>query len=142
MFKNNYFYIKYGQLKKGVLIALLSLFVFANTELGQLIRVPVLIHHYFEHLEENPKESIFEFISEHYQAHILHPDDKHGDHQRLPFKTTHLTVLNIPLITESESIYFVLHDSITIPEKKQFFKTIDTYRFETKSGVWQPPQYI
>ena len=71
------------------LIAISFLFVFlgANTELHQLLKLPDLIHHFLEHRTQEPNETITEFLVEHYSDTQNHSKTDQHDHDNLPFKT-------------------------------------------------------
>ncbi|HEY9005359.1 hypothetical protein [Ohtaekwangia sp.] len=78
-------------MKRANAIALLILYLFANTELHQVFRLPVFFQHYFEHQEENPHISMLEFITLHYFSGDIRDADYERD-QQLPFKHAHCCV--------------------------------------------------
>ena len=65
---------------------LLIAFSIGSTELLELIKLPQLVSHFYEHQDKNPKLTFFHFIKLHYgQA-----DDGDGDRssdEELPFKS-------------------------------------------------------
>lgn len=48
------------------IIALISIYLMGNTELGQLIKLPQLFTHYQKHHKENPSLNFFKFLVMHY----------------------------------------------------------------------------
>ena len=78
------------------------MFLCANTEIGQLLKLPNLIIHFTEHHNhENERNiSFFDFVKSHYNNKEKHTDtDKHDEHQNLPFKTLNSNI-NIVLSFE------------------------------------------
>src|SRR5690606_33774379 len=83
--------------KKVIAVFFLFILLTANTAFGQLLRLPTLVHHYLEHVEWD-NSTLFQFLSEHYATTINHPDDKHHDHEKLPFKAADLQVIQVVTI--------------------------------------------
>ncbi|MBK6827441.1 MAG: hypothetical protein IPG86_11450 [Chitinophagaceae bacterium] len=53
-------------MKKALIIILMGIHLAGNTEIGQLLRLPELITHYFQHHRQNEDISFLEFIAQHY----------------------------------------------------------------------------
>ena len=53
-------------MRMTLIIALIAIHLFGNTELGQLFKLPKLISHYFEHRELNSTGTFIEFLVMHY----------------------------------------------------------------------------
>lgn len=53
-------------MRKTLAITLVSLHLLANTEASQLLKLPQLIHHYFQHHRQDPSINFFQFIVMHY----------------------------------------------------------------------------
>lgn len=53
-------------MRKTLIIGLMVVHLFGNTELNQLFKVPELITHFFQHHRQDPDISFFEFIAMHY----------------------------------------------------------------------------
>jgi hypothetical protein len=69
---------------KTVASILLIVFLSAQTPLGQVFKLPVLIEHFYQHQKQSDI-SLFSFILDHY-SHEHHDADQSED-QQLPFKT-------------------------------------------------------
>lgn len=83
---------------KATAILFLATFILTFTETGQLLRLPLLVKHFFVHQEREGK-SFAAFMAEHYAA--THEDDgDEGEDQRLPFKSmlTNLSANYIPSV--------------------------------------------
>lgn len=116
----------------------LCLFLTAYTAVGQIFRVPTLIHHFLEHVAQEDS-SLKKFLLEHYAQEINHADDQHGDHTKLPFKN--IDKLNLQSI--ACSIYpqlpeFVWFPAILIPLK--YSLPTQDYSNAYLQSIWQPPR--
>ena len=69
--------------------ALLVIYVFAATPASQLFKLPALIGHFNEHLEQDPSITVIEFFILHYLSGGPRDADYERDMQ-LPFKTIEL----------------------------------------------------
>lgn len=120
-------------------IGFICIFLCAYTELGQIMKFPVLIHHYLEHVELNQNESFLSFLNTHYQKEINHPDDRHGDHQRLPFKTSDCHSTHIPVIVPQPEFGFSIPTAIEFNTMK-VYPTEEHHSFAHIETIWQPPR--
>ena len=69
-------------MRKAHIYILFLLFILHNTALNQLLKLPVLITHFFEHRQGNRDLSVAEFLCMHYNGEKDHdPTDK-----KLPYK--------------------------------------------------------
>lgn len=126
-------------MKATFTITFLILFLVTNTALGQILRLPTLLHHYAEHVEWD-NYTFYEFMSEHYAKKINHPDDSHNDHENLPFKATDCQI--IPLISLlAASTDFARLTTPTILKDEEvslFHQNISSVYL---SNIWQPPRF-
>lgn len=116
---------------------LLFSFLTADTSFGQFLRIPTLIHHYLEHVKWD-NSTFYEFLCEHYAAKINHPDDKHHDHENLPFKTLncHAThVLNI-----APQIWVLSEPNCRFVEEKIGVLRTQFCQNLYLNTIWQPPR--
>ena len=120
---------------------MLSIFLCANTEIGQLLKLPNLIEHFIEHHDHEDENSItfFDFVKSHYNDNHKHSDtDKHDQHQNLPFKTinTNLNTViafeNQPTISFRKPINIVVNNTVPFPQE---FYTSDVF-----ASIWLPPK--
>ena len=72
-----------------IAILFLSMQLFTNTELCQLVKIPVLITHYQEHKALNGDVSIFGFL----RLHYFNGDPHDNTDLELPFKTTSVALV-------------------------------------------------
>ncbi len=71
----------------------LFVYLFANTELHQLVKAPAFVGHYVEHKQEDPNMTLAEFIKIHYFSGNIKDADYAQDMQ-LPFKTTDCSIFS------------------------------------------------
>lgn len=127
--------------KKIIAISFIFIFLCANTEIGQLLKLPNLIHHFLEHHEHGDDHTVsfIDFVKSHYNSNKQHSDkDKHDNHQNLPFKTINTNV-NTVLAFENQAIFsFTKPISIpinnTVPFHREFYSS---FAF---ANIWQPPK--
>ncbi|TNE74916.1 hypothetical protein EP331_00505, partial [bacterium] len=72
-------------MKKAVFTFSILLYLFSSTEFKQLLKFPIVIEHYFEHVQENENLSLVEYITIHYVEDFVIDDDVARD-MELPFK--------------------------------------------------------
>jgi hypothetical protein len=83
-------------MKKVTAIFFLFLFATSFTELGQLLKFPVLVQHYYSH-QEKASISFYGFLQDHYTSHRDDGDNK--EDMQLPFKmliSTPSLVVGVP----------------------------------------------
>lgn len=79
-------------MRKNLAIILLGIHLIGNTELGQLFKLPRLIHHFFQHQHLNPHLGFFEFIAMHYAGDDGTKADDDFDKQLPCHNTDHSTI--------------------------------------------------
>ncbi len=125
-------------MKRSIAIGFLLIFLLANTELHQLLRLPVLLSHYQEHLAENQEIDFIQYILLHYTTGEADADFERD--QQLPFKGQH-TCAEISLTTAD-----VPQNTVDLPTKKiEDSKSHTSYykEFFTSTpllSIWQPPR--
>lgn len=123
-------------MRSWILYIVLILFVLSNSTQNQFVKLPVFFHHYFEHSSENPNCSLSQFVREHYIL-LQHPDDRHGDHEKLPFK-------EVPVDTQSIFVNRIPIEVITschqvILEKVMSVEIQSLALKGSHKLVWRPP---
>ncbi len=126
-------------LKKSISIFLLFVFLCANTEAHQLLKLPLLVKHYIDHKKQNETISPIDFLVNHY---VL-ADDGDGntpEDMQLPFKSD-TTCNNIT------SIVFLPFTNFQLALKpvstvNKFYNTYsaDFISSAYLSSIWQPPK--
>lgn len=129
---------KFVALRKTAAIFMLILFLFANTELHELLRLPVLVQHYLEHRTLNHDESFADFLAEHYSNE--HGKSNGKEHHDLPFKSDDCSASHIATAFTLPAQTFI--SSIAIIQEKIITDYSDMYYpIAFKSNIWQPPKF-
>jgi hypothetical protein len=130
-------------LKRIIAISFLSIFLCANTEIGQLLKLPTLIHHFLEHHDDKNDDEygigFIDFLKNHYTENDNHSDNAKHDHQNLPFKTCDCQSLST-LIALVQQTVFVLHTSTIISSKNSASYREQHYTSKSFGSIWQPPR--
>jgi hypothetical protein len=128
-------------LKKILAISLLSIFLGANTELHQLWRLPVLLHHFLDHHQDEQDSSFTHFLSDHYSRKPLHDVENHHEHQNLPFKTNDCATAHLSLAFVNPPLYSIAIAPIFQHRKFPAYRHL-IYSPALVNKVWQPPQFV
>ena len=90
------------EVKKIFFITLLSIHLLGNTDFIQLIRLPMLLVHYQNHLKENNRLDLIYFLSSHYslEGDGISSDDK--EEKEMPFMQNNQRIINITLVNLSD----------------------------------------
>ena len=73
-------------MRKLAAILFTIVYLFGATEASQLLKLPVLVQHYYEHKAGNANVTLVQFLHMHYMGHDDDDTDNLRDMQ-LPFKT-------------------------------------------------------
>ena len=125
-------------MRQTIARSLLCMFLLAATPMGELLKLPLLVHHLLTHLEEDPQMSLGEFFKMHYDQGIVMDEDYHQDMQ-LPFKS-------VP-----SNVCFVLGDIHGLPlmemtsmpgkiGKEKIRVNTPDLPSSFLSCIWQPPR--
>ena len=111
----------------------------ANTEIGQLLKIPTLIQHFTEHHDDDLYISFADFIDFHYNNDKQHSDtDKHDNHQNLPFKTINTNVNTILAFESQTAFSFRKLNIISLNRTVPFSQ--DFYISSVFASIWLPPK--
>ena len=109
-----------------------------QTPVNQLMKLTILIEHYFEHKDKDSKISVIDFLKMHY----TNEDIKDADHERdmqLPFK--HFSPISL-IFTFFDSAGFLLTENLFPAfalKQKRLYKS-PYHSSESLSNIWQPPK--
>ena len=124
-------------MKKLASIFLLLICVLAYTEVGQLLKLPILIVHYNEHNAGYHKLKVWDYIREHYTNDDSVPADHDRDMQ-LPFKTNHTCQANLVLYAPPQPETVV---NVELEPLRDFLLSNEDYISSAFPGtIFQPPR--
>jgi hypothetical protein len=88
-------------MRKPLVILLLYIHFFGNTEMYQLFNLPQLVSHYFQHSRQSPGLSFLTFLNMHYGGDDGTNADNHEDsklpyHNHLQSHTFNIVISSIP----------------------------------------------
>lgn len=123
-------------MNKIIAFFLITIFLCANTSIGQLLKVPNLIEHYNDHKSEivNQSVSFIGYIKDHYSKKT---ENNQKEHQDLPFKTYDNTV-NL-LFIFSFVTFQLLVERIAFDVNKTFFYK-NSFKLNLFTSIWLPPK--
>ena len=121
-------------MNKSIALFLITIFLCANTSLGQLLKIPNLIEHYIEHKNEVNSNSFVEFIKLHYSQNS---ENNQKEHQNLPFKTFENTT-NILFVSSILGFQLEIIKPLISVKKTFFYK--NCFKSNLFTSIWLPPK--
>ena len=127
-----------SKMKKVLSISFLIVFLLANTELHEVLKVPLLLEHYMLHKQEDKNQSFLTFLYKHY---VLVQDHFHlqNDHDGLPLKTKDCIKYNPGIVSFLVIPYARLQEAPYQLKQRIFFKKVFLSNLN-QGNIWQPPQ--
>jgi hypothetical protein len=120
---------------KAAASILLVVFLSAQTPLGQILKLPLLIEHFYGHKQQS-SVSLINFIIDHY-SHEHHDADRSED-QQLPFKTVELCNIGSAIIPAAFQTDFSIQ-----PNCLQKVAVNDVHRLQQHlCSIFHPPRTI
>ena len=125
------------EMRFSAAILFTGIYLFSFTELHEILRLPNLIQHYQEHLEQNESADLIGFLLSHYGG-ATHKGDH--DHQDLPFDAGHGMHSGHPApvsIPEHFETQFELYSEALSHMSEEPPSRVYT---EYHLSIWQPPR--
>lgn len=131
---------KFAVLKKQISIFItLVLFLF-STELQELIKLPLLFQHYFEHKAINEDISFSEYLVDHYNS-IPHTDNDEERDNQLPFKSADQNSILTSAAVPPSNKFVIKTPTIIVFNSESIYNEDDIPAAFTGS-IWQPPKSL
>lgn len=123
-------------MNKVFAIFLITIFLCANTSIGQFLKIPNLIEHYKEYQTEvsTDSNSFTQFIKVHYSKNT---DNNKKEHQNLPFKTFDNST-HVLFTFSTVSFRLEIIKSLISVKKKFFYK--NSFKSNLFTSIWLPPK--
>lgn len=124
-------------MKKYFSIFLLTIFLCANTSIGQLLKFPNLIEHYMDHKKDSSSNSIsfVDYLVLHYSKNA----ENHLDHKDLPFKTFDTSTCSLFVFTNFNYQISLVKPLVSNP--KQFLYS-ESFQSNLIPSIWLPPKIL
>jgi hypothetical protein len=130
-------------LRKTITISFIFIFLCANTEVGQLLKLPNLIQHFskdHDHIDHYDI-SFIDFVIIHYNKSANHHKDNHkNDHQNLPFKTINTSIYSVIAFETQTQFSFRKPNMVFVNSTIPFHH--DFYTSNVFDNIWLPPKLV
>lgn len=128
----------FGELKKHVSIFITLILLIFSTGLQELIKLPLLFQHYFEHKAINEGITFSTFIFDHYSS-IPHTDNDEDRDNQLPFKSIDQnSVLTSPATPPFHK--YLLKNFSAVLRNCPIIYNDDHVPSAYLDTIWQPPK--
>ena len=118
---------------------MLVAYLFSATAFRELVKIPLLAEHYYDHREENKNTGLIAFLVEHYLVEDGTDADAAEDGQ-LPFKSTVQSGAD-SFVALTPPIAVALPAYVRNPDKKTFITHHDLFLpAQYIAAIWQPPR--
>ncbi len=114
------------------------MYLLSISEFNQLLKLPILVHHYIEHQSEDQSLTFSSFMAMHY-AHGNVVDDDYAKDMKLPFKTNHVNVIANFVAMEVQFGEIIVNQPISL---FTFPKLICNVPLGYTSLIFQPPKAV
>jgi hypothetical protein len=127
--------------KKYISILFISIYLFSAFQMNEYLKIPILVQHFNEHKQENPKLSLWNFICDHYAHGEVHDADYDKD-MKLPFKSHSHSGCSCSIVSFCPQIqtYNFEYKSFLKEYKKPNFGYTFSFISNFHSSIWQPPK--
>lgn len=119
-------------------ILLLTVLIFSQTELHQILKLPILVQHYFEHNADTKNVTLRQFIALHYFSGDPIDNDYARDMQ-LPFKTNDCLQVITSMVVPNEIEFGVSPEIIEVINFPKFHN--DWIESNYAKTIFRPPQF-
>jgi len=136
-----FYYICTVTIFKKILLTVLCIHILLPNDLLQnIVRLPVLVVHYFHHNHTDKYIHITDFIADHYSSYEHHDKD-HDNHDNLPFHNHDFnfqqSIFNVAVLDFFSS---ALPDYGTANCKTKINSRQHFYSSTALSSIWRPPK--
>lgn len=125
-------------MRQKIALFLTVLFLISTTELGQVLKFPLLIEHYVEHTSNNPELSLWGFLQIHYSE--SHKEEGDPTDEKLPFVTHTHFISIVAIVNPTPTLKIDRIKFNTLDDKIHAFNE-DEVESNYLSTIWQPPKY-
>lgn len=128
------------EVRKLTAIIIVAVYLFGATEASQLLKLPILVQHYYEHKAGNTSVTLTRFLQMHYMGHDDNDNDNLRDMQ-LPFKTMNDCCMIAFNSLPPQKIQ--ISEMVTYEVQKEFKLLNDAAPFSISvEDIFQPPRIV
>lgn len=124
-------------LKKQISIFIAFTFLIFSTELQELIKLPLLFQHFYEHKSINEEITFSAYLIDHYNS-IPHTDNDEERDNQLPFNSSEQNSVTSPAVPPSNK-FTIKNLAVTALKRPSIYNDDDIPHAFTGS-IWQPPK--
>lgn len=125
-------------MRKYFIIVILVSYLSSSTQLIEVLKLPFLIEHYFEHKAENKNLTFLQYLKLHY-AETKHYAQDHKEKQ-LPFKTIPQAAFNVVAINKTDFVESINYNFPSTNFIKHTAHYCSKYISFYTANIWQPPK--
>jgi hypothetical protein len=128
-------------LKKLVPIFILSFYLISTTSLRELVKIPVLFQHFFEHKDLNQEITFFTYLVDHYND-IPHTDNDEARDNELPFKSS--SSQNASGLSYAVPQFYSFHVKTLVRKEVKVNPVYQEGHIPSicQGKIWQPPKHF
>lgn len=130
------------RVKKAIAIFFMGIYMLSFSEFHQFLRMPVLVQHFVEHRQQDPRISLLAFLEEHYIHQYIQDEDYQRDNQ-LPFRAADCCIVNANSLPSCEcphqAVVAVAASSIEMKNEFILYDE-DNHSLLTVADIFQPPR--
>ncbi|MEI6266031.1 MAG: hypothetical protein WCP74_13095 [Sphingobacteriia bacterium] len=128
-------------MKRSISIFILAIYLLGATDAYQLLKLPLFVHHFITHHQENPQLSLAGFIKIHYLDPVVIDDDYAQDMQ-LPFKTHETDSCFVSAVTMPLQKISIEAPSLPLPLITYSSIVQTRYYYQPMVNIFQPPKAV
>ncbi|MBW7870281.1 MAG: hypothetical protein H3C39_04385 [Flavobacteriia bacterium] len=127
-------------MKRFFVILFLSAYLVSTAGFSQVLKLPTLIEHYFDHKQKDSELNFFDFLSMHYSSETEHHhSDKKNPHEKLPFQHMNNIASQVLILTETEESETDWNSTFVYRPKIRAISDFFSEN-ELSFSIWQPPR--
>jgi hypothetical protein len=125
-------------LKKLITLILFAVYLISGTGLREMVKLPALVQHFYEHKLLNSQITFSEYLTDHYN-NIPHTDNDEERDNQLPFKRVDSNTSFSPVMPASCSID-LRKPVLPLLNAKKASRNDHFIPSALISKIWQPPK--
>lgn len=117
---------------------MLVVYALTFSEARQLLKMPVLYQHFWEHHRQDPDLSLAKFLKLHYAGKYI-MDDDYSEDQQLPFRTSNDLLNTVSFCARHFISHVEAPHQCILPRPVLMFK-VAVHELRNSRDIFQPPR--